>query len=67
LNQISRPTCFADHIGEWVTYIPDHALGVANHPDAEMGFITSVNENWVFVRFSGGTSQACNPVNLFLQ
>lgn len=42
--------------GDIVTY----QLG----PEKDKGIVTNVNETWVFVRFEGCTSQACNPNNL---
>lgn len=53
-------------IGDPVTYIPYHAEGNASHSDCEHGFITSVNDEYIFVRFSGCTSQACKPDQLML-
>lgn len=57
---------FADKIGDSVTYIPTHAEGDASHEDCQRGFITSVNHKYVFVRFNGCTSQACDPADLKL-
>ena len=34
-----------------VKYIPHHANGDENHPDCENGFVTSVNHQFVFVRY----------------
>lgn len=38
----------------------------ASHPGAkaEQGTVTSANESYVFVRFNGPGSQACNPSDL---
>jgi hypothetical protein len=36
--------------GDQIIYIPNHADG-PNHPDAETGFVTSVNEKFVFCRY----------------
>ena len=56
-----------------VVYIPTHADGDLNHPDAEYGTVSSTNHLYVFVKFDkqvskfgweGTTSQACNPHNL---
>jgi len=45
------------HIGGGVVYLPN----------GEDGVITSVNDNWVFVRYgSTGTSQATDPAMLEL-
>jgi len=55
-----------DDFKEWdpVTYVPNHAHGNASHEDCEHGFVSSKNDTVVFVRFSGCTSQACDPENL---
>jgi hypothetical protein len=56
-----------------VAYKPLHAYGDINHPDIEYGFVSSINEKVVFVKFvkqlamfswSGTTSQACDPDSL---
>jgi hypothetical protein len=36
-----------DHIGDPVTYIPNHAKGDVNHSDVEHGTISSFNESCV--------------------
>jgi len=50
--------------GEHVRWVPEHAKGNASHPDCENGVVTSTNDKWVFVRFTGSTSQACHPSQL---
>jgi hypothetical protein len=40
-----------DHIGDPVTYIPNHAKGDVNHSDVEHGTISSFNESRLFVRY----------------
>ncbi len=50
--------------GEHVRWVPEHANGNVNHPDCENGIVTSTNDKYVFVRFTGSTSQACNPAQL---
>lgn len=50
--------------GDRVAYVPGHAHGDINHNDVERGVVTSHNEVYVFVRFKGITSQACNPNDL---
>lgn len=52
--------------GQSVRYVPYHADGDRNHPDCENGRVTSVNDWFVFVRFRGDTSQACNPDQLVI-
>ena len=37
--------------GEHVRYVPYHAHDDATHPDCEDGFVTSVSEAYVHVRF----------------
>lgn len=47
-----------------VIYVPYHANGDHLHKDCERGRITSKNDHYIFVRFSGETSQACLPDQL---
>jgi hypothetical protein len=35
-----------------VIYIPSHAHGDRNHPDAEHGCVSSVNDHYAFVKFN---------------
>jgi hypothetical protein len=44
------------HIGHGVVYLPT----------GEEGVITSVNDNWAFVHYGEGTSQATDPTLLAL-
>lgn len=57
-----------------VVYVPLHAHNDPHHPNCEVGFVSSVNSNVVFVKFvkqrskfgwNGTTSQACSPESLF--
>lgn len=50
--------------GDPVRYVPGHAHGDAQHPDCEAGVVTSTNPRYVFVRFGGKQSQACDPRDL---
>ena len=56
-----------------VVYIPTHAKNDINHPDCEWGQVSSVNEQFVFVKFYkqlakfgwlGVTSQSVSPDDL---
>lgn len=56
-----------------VVYIPGHAHGDDRHEDCEYGFVSVVNEKFIFVKFSKQlgnlgweetTSQACDPRDL---
>lgn len=56
-----------------VKYVPNHAFGDKNHPDCELGIVSSVNHKYVFVKFDkqlakfgwdGTTSQSCLVENL---
>lgn len=58
-----------------VAYVPLHADGDVSHPDTELGFVSSVGEKNVFVKFDdqleklgwdGTTSQACDPNSLYI-
>ena len=37
--------------GDLVKYIPNHANGDVQHPDCKTGVVSSVNDNWVFVKY----------------
>ena len=53
------------HPEDIVTYIPHHARQNENHPDRELGVVTSVNDTVVFVRYGDNTSsQATRPDDL---
>lgn len=53
--------------GDLVKYVPYHAYGNGKHPDCEVGKVTSIGATGtVFVRFTGCTSQGCNPDQLWL-
>ena len=64
----TQPTDPAEEFqpGDLVKYVPYHAAGNSHHPDCDTGKVTSLNSAFVFVRFSGSTSQACNPDQLRL-
>ena len=58
-----------------VAYVPLHAYEDINHPDVEYGFVSSVTDKFVFVKFAkklawagwaGTTSQACDPSSLHI-
>ena len=52
--------------GMRAVYVPRHANGNLQHPDVEQGIVTSVNNQWVFVRFGGdATPKACDARDLF--
>jgi len=53
--------------GDRVAYVPGHAEGNLNHSDVAYGVVTSRNDRFVFVRFMGGTSSACDPRDLVFQ
>ena len=53
-----------DHVGSKVTYIPDHAKGLASHKDCESGTISSWNDSFIFVNYGKGTNAATYPRNL---
>jgi hypothetical protein len=38
-------------IGDQIAYLPDHAEGDLNHPDVQVGFVTSVRGDTVFCRY----------------
>lgn len=47
-------------------YMPREAHGDLSHPSVEQGVVTSVNDQYVFVRFKGDTeSKACYPRDLW--
>ncbi len=61
------------HPGDSVAYIPLHAAGDIGHEDVERGIVSSVSEQWVFVKFhasvsrlgwESATAQACDPAAL---
>lgn len=51
--------------GAHVRYVPYHANGDITHRDCEDGVVTSKNDDYVFVKFGTGHSQACKPDQLF--
>ena len=59
--------------GDPVAYIPMHAHGEIEHPDVEVGIVSSVTDKMVFVKYfpalkrfgwEGTTSQATMPFDL---
>lgn len=51
--------------GDKVKWVPYHAQGDADHPDCDLGVVSSISATGnVFVRFRSGTDEACNPINL---
>lgn len=46
-----------------VRYVPMHARGDLSHPHCEDGRVTSINKQFVFVRFKEGI-KACPPERL---
>ena len=60
-------------VKQWVAYVPTHAEGDLDHADVEIGLVSSVNEQVVFVKYKpqlmkfgweGATSQATDPNDL---
>lgn len=50
-----------------VRYVPMHAYGDNHHTDCEVGIVTSLTRECVFVRFDGEiTSKACYARDLTL-
>ena len=55
-------------VGARVRYVPMHAHGDLNHPDCEIGIVTSWNDEFVFVRYRGNEhSKATKPDDLTVQ
>jgi hypothetical protein len=53
------------HLGAPVLYVPDHAKNNEDHPDCEVGFISTVSEYGIWARFhDGDTGAKCEPHNL---
>lgn len=55
--------------GEAVIYVPTHANGNLNHDHVEHGYVNSVNDTYVFVRYERNgilqqTAQATDPLDL---
>ena len=47
-------------------YIPREAHGNLSHPSVEQGIVTSVNAQYIFVRFGDDTTpKACAPRDLY--
>ena len=55
----------AKDMGAPVLYVPTHVDNNTEHPDCEVGFISTVNENGIWARFhEGDTGAKCNPETL---
>lgn len=63
--------------GDAVLYVPRHAHGNANHRDCERGIVSSVNDQFVFVKYNNAacvmvtgdepyTAQATDPNDLLV-
>ena len=51
--------------GMYALYMPREANGNLQHSSVEKGVVTSVNSQYVFVRFGGDSqSKACHPRDL---
>jgi len=56
-----------EHKGRRVLYVPKHAKGNPEHPDCELGNISSWNLLYVFVRYDGELQpKATEPKYLYL-
>jgi hypothetical protein len=52
------------HLGAPVLYVPNHAED-QDHPDCEVGFISTVRDGGIWARFhEGDTGAKCSPENL---
>ncbi len=52
------------HLGAAVLYVPNHATD-SDHPDCEVGFISTVRNGNIWARFhDGDTGARCEPANL---
>ena len=57
---------FADHTARQYRAVLREAHGNLRHPSVEKGVVTSVNDQYVFVRFGGDThSKACHSGDLY--
>lgn len=55
------------HVGMRVAYIPSHAKGRLGHPSIEHGIVSSINREFVFVRFENQKhAKACMPFQLVI-
>lgn len=58
-----REVTFED-LGAPVLYVPSHAIN-EDHPDCEVGFISTVRDGGIWARFhEGDTGAKCDPQNL---
>ena len=58
--------------GDRVIYVPSHAEGNINHPDAEYGIVKRWNDKFIFVNYVKNgipqmTAQATRPEDLYLE
>jgi hypothetical protein len=52
------------HLGSPVLYVPNHVED-QDHPDCEVGFISTVRDGGIWARFhDGDTGAKCSPKNL---
>ena len=52
------------HLGNPILYVPNHVEDL-DHPDCEVGFISTVRDGGIWARFhEGDTGAKCNPENL---
>jgi hypothetical protein len=52
------------HLGNPVLYVPNHVHD-QDHPDCEVGFISTVRDGGIWARFhEGDTGAKCQPENL---
>ena len=55
-------------VGQRVAYVPTHAAGDLKHTDVEIGEITKINDEYIFVCFDADGkntgSKSCYPANL---
>jgi hypothetical protein len=53
------------HLGAPVLYVPRHVDNNQDHPDCEVGFISTVNKDGIWARFhEGDTGSKCDPETL---
>lgn len=68
----SRDFMYQFQPGQRVMYVPNHAHDDLNHPDIELGTITRINKETIFVQFDRDVetigqeaiSKGCYPHNL---
>lgn len=52
-------------VGDAVRYVPRHVNGDSGHPLCELGYITSMKGEAIFVNYGGGTSHSTRREDLF--